>query len=38
MIMSMAQRCYVMDKGAIVDHVAAADLGDDEAIRRYLAI
>jgi len=38
MIMSMAQRCYVMDKGAIVDHVAAADLGDDKAIRRYLAI
>jgi urea transport system ATP-binding protein len=38
MIMSMAQRCYVMDKGAIVDHVAAADLSDDKAMRKYLAI
>lgn len=38
MIMSMAQRCYVMDKGAIVDHVAAGDLSDDKVVRKYLAI
>jgi branched-chain amino acid transport system ATP-binding protein len=38
MIMSMAQRCYVMDKGAIVDQVAPGDLGDEKIMRKYLAI
>ena len=38
MIMSMAQRCYVMDKGAIVDQVAPRDLADDKVMRKYLAI
>jgi branched-chain amino acid transport system ATP-binding protein len=38
MIMSMAQRCYVMDKGAIVDQVAPGDLADDKVMRKYLAI
>jgi urea transport system ATP-binding protein len=38
MIMSMAQRCYVMDKGAIVDQVAPGDLADDQVMRKYLAI
>jgi urea transport system ATP-binding protein len=38
MIMSMAQRCYVMDKGAIVDQVAPGELADDKVMRKYLAI
>ena len=38
MIMSMAQRCYVLDKGAIVDQVAPGDLADDNVMRKYLAI
>ena len=38
MIMSLAQRCYVMDKGAIVDQVAPSDLADEEVMRKYLAI
>jgi len=38
MIMSMAQRCYVMDKGAIVDQVVPGDLADDKVMRKYLAI
>jgi len=38
MIMSMAQRCYVMDKGAIVDQVASGDLADERVMRKYLAI
>jgi branched-chain amino acid transport system ATP-binding protein len=38
MIMSMAQRCYVMDKGAIVDQVAPRDLVDERILRKYLAI
>ena len=38
MIMSMAQRCYVMDKGAIVDQVAPHDLADQKVMRKYLAI
>lgn len=38
MIMSMAQRCYVMDKGAIVDQVAPGDLADERIMRKYLAI
>jgi urea transport system ATP-binding protein len=38
MIMSLAQRCYVMEKGTIVDEVAPADLSDDQVMRKYLAI
>ena len=38
MIMSMAQRCYVMDKGAIVDQVAPVDLANEKVMRKYLAI
>jgi urea transport system ATP-binding protein len=38
MIMSMAQRCYVMDKGAIVDQVAPHHLSDEKVMRKYLAI
>jgi urea transport system ATP-binding protein len=38
MIMSMAQRCYVMDKGAIVDQVAPSRLADERVMRKYLAI
>jgi len=38
MIMSLAQRCYVMDKGAIVDQVAPGDLADERIMRKYLAI
>lgn len=38
MIVSMAQRCYVMDKGAIVDQVAPGDLADEKIMRKYLAI
>lgn len=38
MIMSMAQRCYVMDKGAIVDQVAPGHLSDEKVMRKYLAI
>ena len=38
MIMSMAQRCYVMDKGAIVHQVAPDHLADEKVMRKYLAI
>ena len=38
MIMSMAQRCYVMDKGRIVAQVAPAELADPAVVRRYLAV
>ena len=38
MIMSMAGRCYVMDKGTIVDQVAPRDLANDAVMRKYLAI
>ena len=38
MIMSLAQRCYVIEKGTIVDEVAPADLSDDQVMRKYLAI
>jgi urea transport system ATP-binding protein len=38
MIISMAQRCYVMDKGAIVDQVAPGDLANEKIMRKYLAI
>lgn len=38
MIMHMAQRCYVMDKGRIVDEVPPQRLGDASVVRRYLAV
>ena len=38
MIMHMAQRCYVMDKGRIVDEVAPEKLADPSVVRRYLAV
>ncbi len=38
MIRSMAQRCYVMDKGKIVDQVYPKDLADEAVVRKYLAI
>ena len=38
MIMHMAQRCYVMDKGRIVDEVPPQKLADASVVRRYLAI
>jgi branched-chain amino acid transport system ATP-binding protein len=38
MILSIAQRCYVMDKGRIVDQVAPAQLADDSVVRKYLAV
>jgi len=38
MILSLAQRCYVMDKGRIVDQVAPEQLADDSVVRKYLAI
>jgi branched-chain amino acid transport system ATP-binding protein len=38
MIKSMARRCYVMDKGTIVDQVAPRDLADAKVMRKYLAI
>jgi len=38
MIMSMAQRCYVMDKGTVIDQVAPEQLSSDAVVRRYLAV
>jgi branched-chain amino acid transport system ATP-binding protein len=38
MILSMAQRCYVMDKGRIVAQVAPEQLADDSVVRKYLAV
>ena len=38
MIMHMAQRCYVMDKGRIVDEVAPEKLANPAVVRRYLAV
>ena len=37
-IMSMAQRCYVMDKGSIVDEVEPHRLSDAAVVRRFLAV
>jgi len=36
-IRDMADRCYAMERGTIVDEVAAADL-DDETLASYLAV
>jgi len=38
MIISMAQRCYVMDKGKIIDEVSPGQLANDAVVRRYLAV
>jgi ABC-type branched-subunit amino acid transport system ATPase component len=38
MITHMAQRCYVMDKGRIVDEVSPQQLADANVVRRYLAV
>src|SRR5258708_540172 len=38
MIMSMAQRCYVMDKGTVIDEVAPEHLASDLVVRKYLAV
>ncbi|TVP45306.1 MAG: ABC transporter ATP-binding protein [Halomonas sp.] len=38
MIMTMAQRCYVMDKGKITHELAPEQLGDRAAMRRILAV
>jgi urea ABC transporter ATP-binding protein UrtE len=38
MIRSMAQRCYVMDKGRIVAELTPAMLDDTAVVRRYLAV
>jgi len=38
MIRAMAQRCYVMDKGRIVDTLTPADLDDRDIVRRHLAV
>jgi ABC-type branched-subunit amino acid transport system ATPase component len=38
MIMSLAQRCYVIDKGKIVDQLSTSELSDTATLRRYLAV
>jgi branched-chain amino acid transport system ATP-binding protein len=38
MIRAMAQRCYVMEKGRIVDEIETASLSNSETVRRYLAV
>ena len=38
MIMSMAQRCYVMDKGRIITELSVDELHDRETVRRHLAV
>jgi branched-chain amino acid transport system ATP-binding protein len=38
MIRSMAERCYVMEKGRIVDEIAPHSLSDLNMVRRYLAV
>lgn len=38
MIMKMAQRCYVMDKGQIIDELEVTQLRDRELMRRILAV
>jgi branched-chain amino acid transport system ATP-binding protein len=38
LIRAMAQRCYVMDKGRIVEEAAREDLNDRAVIRRYLSV
>jgi urea ABC transporter ATP-binding protein UrtE len=38
LIRAMAQRCYVMDKGRIVEEAAPEALNDRAVIRRYLSV
>ena len=38
LIRAMAQRCYVMDKGRIVEEAAPEALNDRAVIRRHLAV
>ena len=38
MIRAMAERCYVMEKGSIVDEVEPTALADPVMVRRYLAV
>jgi urea transport system ATP-binding protein len=38
MIRSMAQRCYVMNKGTVVDEATIAQLEDPEMVRRFLSV
>ena len=38
MIRSMAGRCYVMDKGVVIDEVAPEHLASDSVVRKYLAV
>ena len=36
--MSLAERCYVMDRGTIVADLDKSEMGDSERVRHYLAI
>ena len=38
MIISLAQRCYVMDKGRILSELGVDQLHDRDTVRRYLAV
>jgi urea transport system ATP-binding protein len=38
MIRAVAERCYVMEKGRIIDEIGTSDLSDIATVRRYLAI
>lgn len=38
MIVSLAQRCYVIDKGRIIDQLSRSDLTNTATLRRYLAV
>jgi branched-chain amino acid transport system ATP-binding protein len=38
MIRAMAERCYVMEKGRIVDEISPQSLADVGTVRRYLAV
>jgi ABC-type branched-subunit amino acid transport system ATPase component len=37
-IRSMADRCYAMERGEIVDELGAAALADEDTIASYLAV
>lgn len=38
MIRALAQRCYVMNKGRVVDDVTVAELEDPAVVRRHLSV
>ena len=38
MIQAMAQRCYVMDKGRVIEELEPSMLSDPEVVRRCLSI